>query len=95
MEIDGNLVAMLGSLAMNDSSVAHFFREAQFPSPNPATTFSEENPCLDDSNEAILLVLTEHPFASIAQLSRLTHLPRSTVYRRLTQSLAFQMRHLR
>jgi hypothetical protein len=47
----------------------------KFPSPNPPTTFSEENPALDDSNEAIFLVLTEQPFASVRQLSRLRHLP--------------------
>jgi hypothetical protein len=34
-------------------------------------------------------------FASVRQLSRFTHLPSTTVYRRLTQSLGFVARHLR
>jgi hypothetical protein len=34
-------------------------------------------------------------FASVPQLSRLTHLPSTTVYRRLTQSPGFAARHLR
>jgi hypothetical protein len=34
-------------------------------------------------------------FASVRQLSRLTYLPLTTVYRRLTQSLGFVARHLR
>jgi DNA-binding IclR family transcriptional regulator len=36
----------------------------------------------DDSDQAILLALADHRFASIRGLSRLTHLPRTTVHRR-------------
>jgi hypothetical protein len=49
----------------------------------------------DDSDQAILLALADQPFASIRELSGLTHLPRMTVHRRLTQSLRFCVRHLR
>jgi hypothetical protein len=50
---------------------------------------------LDDSDQVILAALEDNPFASVRQLSRLTHLPLTTVYRRLTQSLGFVVRHLR
>jgi hypothetical protein len=42
-----------------------------------------------------LSALDENPFASVRQLSRLTHIPATTVYRRLTESLGFTARHLR
>jgi DNA-binding IclR family transcriptional regulator len=42
----------------------------------------------------ILAALEDNPFASVRQLSRLTHLPSTTVYRRLTQSLGFAARHV-
>jgi hypothetical protein len=50
---------------------------------------------LDDSGQAILAALEHRPFASVRQLSRLTHLASTTVYRRLTESLGFVARHLR
>jgi transcriptional regulator of acetoin/glycerol metabolism len=95
MEIDNDLVVTLGSDAKGSRSVTRFLREATFSSPNPPTPFSEEKPSLDNSKEALLLVLAEQPFESVRQLSRLTHLPRSTVHRRLTQSLGFHVHHLR
>jgi hypothetical protein len=49
----------------------------------------------DNVDEAILSVLNENPFTSVRKLSRLTHLPLTTVYRRLTSSLEFTARHLR
>jgi hypothetical protein len=95
MEIYNDLVVTLEPDAKGSRSVTPFLHQAKFPWPNPPTAFSEENPSLDDSNEAILLALTEQPFASARQLSRLTHLPRSAVDRRLTQSLGCHVRHLR
>jgi hypothetical protein len=95
MEISNDLVVTLGLDAMGSGSVTRFLREAKFASPNPPTPFSEENPSIDDSNEAILLALTEQPFTSVRQLSRLTHLPSCTIYRRLMQSFGLHMRYLR
>jgi hypothetical protein len=46
---------------------------------------------LDDFDEPILSALDENPFASV----RLTHIPATTVYRRLTELLGFTARHLR
>jgi hypothetical protein len=43
---------------------------------------------------AILKALTDNPFASVPELSRLTYLSRSIVHRRLMESLGFTVRHL-
>jgi hypothetical protein len=50
---------------------------------------------LHDSDQAILAALEDGQFASVRQLSRLTHLPSATVSRRLPQSLGFVAHHLR
>jgi hypothetical protein len=52
-------------------------------------------PAFDDSDQAILAALEDSPFASVQQLSQLTYLPSTTVYRSLTQSLEFVARRLR
>jgi hypothetical protein len=44
MEIDNDLVVTLESDTKDYSSVTRFLREAKFPSPNPPTTFSQEDP---------------------------------------------------
>jgi hypothetical protein len=75
MKIDSLLVVTLGLEATGYSSVTRVLRQTKFPSPNQPTPFSDDNPALDDSNEVILLPLTEQPFASLRQLSRLGHLP--------------------
>jgi hypothetical protein len=65
MEIYNNLVVTVRADAKGYSPVTRFLREARFSSRNPPTALSEENPSLDDCNEAILLALTEQPFASV------------------------------
>jgi hypothetical protein len=80
IQSDEDLRATLGPDAMSDPSVTRFLREATFPPPNPLVTFSEEEPGSDDSDGAILLALTEQPFASIRQLSGLIHRSRSTIH---------------
>jgi hypothetical protein len=64
-----------------------FLRKAKCPLCVPPITFSEGQPRFDDSDEAVFLALGEQPFASIRQLPGLTHLPRTTGYRWLMQSL--------
>jgi hypothetical protein len=49
----------------------------------------------DDCDHTILLALADQPFASVRELSRFTHRPRTTVQRRSTKSLRFRVRHLR
>jgi hypothetical protein len=50
---------------------------------------------LDDSDQAIAAAHEDSQFASVRRLSRLTHLPSTTVHHRLTHSLGFVARHLR
>jgi hypothetical protein len=69
MKIYNDLGATPACDAMSYSPVTRFLCESKFPSPNPSTTFSEDNRSLDDPNEAILLALTEQPFTSGRKLS--------------------------
>jgi hypothetical protein len=65
-------------------------------SPSSQRTASVEvSRALDDSDEAILSSLDDNLFASRRQLSRLTHIPSTTVYRRITNSLGFTAHHFR
>jgi hypothetical protein len=50
---------------------------------------------MDDSDQAILAALEDRPFASVRHLSRLNHLPSTTLYRRIAQSLGFVARPIR
>jgi hypothetical protein len=94
-EIHDNIVTTLGPDAVSYSSVTRDLREARFrllkPEPHPA----DVERGLDDSDQALLAALEDSPFTSLRQLSRLIHLPSTTVYHRLTQSLGFVARHLR
>jgi hypothetical protein len=77
------------------SSVTRYLREARFPPSKPERHQADVQRDLDDSYRAILAALKDSPFASVRQLSRLTHLPSVTVYRCLTQSLGFVAHHIR
>jgi hypothetical protein len=77
--VHDNIVTTLGPDAVSYSSVTCDLREARFPpsKPEPHPTDVQRN--LDDSDQAILVALEDSPFASVRQLSRLTHLPSTTV----------------
>jgi hypothetical protein len=81
--------------AMSYSSVTHYLRDAVFASSNSPTSLIEPEAQFDDCDHAILLALAEQPFASVPELSLLTHLPRTTVHRTLTKSMGFRGCHLR
>jgi hypothetical protein len=97
-EIHDDIAATLGPDAVSFSSVTRYLHEAQFPlskpEPHPADVQRDLDD-FDDSDQAILIALEESSFASVRQLSRLTHLPSMTFYHCLTQSLGFVARHLR
>jgi hypothetical protein len=93
-EIHDEIVTTLGPDAVSSSSVTRYLREARFPPSKPEPHPAGVQRDFDDSNQAILAALEDSPFASVRQLSRLTHLPSATVYRRLTKSLGFGARHL-
>jgi hypothetical protein len=97
-EIHGDIVATHGLDAVLYNSVQlpaifamhDFLLPPSKPEPHPADVQRD----LDDSDQVILVALEDSTFASVRQLSRLTHLLSTTVYRRLTQSLGFVARHL-
>jgi hypothetical protein len=94
-EIHDNIVATPGPDAVLYSSVTRYLREARFPPSKPEPHPADVQIDLDDSDQVILSALEDGSFASVRQVSRLTYLPSTTVYRRLTQSLGFVARHLR
>jgi hypothetical protein len=93
-EIHDDIVATLEPDAASYSSVTRYLREARFPPSKPEPYPADVQRDLDDSDQAILIALKDSPFASVRQLSRLTHLHSTTVHRRLTRSLGFVARHL-
>jgi hypothetical protein len=94
-EIHDNIVATFVPDAVSSSSVTHYISEAQLPPSKPELHPADFQSDLDDLDQVILATLEDSPFASVRQLSQLTHLPSTTAYRRLTQSLGFVARHLR
>jgi hypothetical protein len=95
VEAHNDLGATLTSKAKSYRIVTHYLRKPSFSSPK--TPQSSESPVsiLNESDEAILLDLSEEPFASVQQLARRTHLHPSTVYDHLTHNLGFTVRYLR
>jgi hypothetical protein len=93
--IDEALVATLGPEMIGYSSVTRYLREAKFATSNPEVAFTGQIREHDHCDQTILLASDEQPFASIRQLAQLSHLLRTTVHWCLTQSLRFQVRHLR
>jgi hypothetical protein len=89
-----DIVATLGPDAVSFSSVTRYLREAPFPPSKPEPYPADVQRGLNDSDQVILPALDDNPFASVRQLSRPNHLPSTTVYRRLTQSLGFVARQL-
>jgi hypothetical protein len=76
-------------------SITRYLREAWFAPSKPELHSADVQSDRDDSDQDILAILEDSRFASVRQLFRLTHLPSTTVYRSLTQSLGFVARHLR
>jgi hypothetical protein len=93
-EIHDGIVATRGPDSVSHSSVTRYLRGARFPPSKPEPHPADVHKDLDDSDQAILAALEDSPFASVRQLSRLTHLPSTTVYHRLAQSLGFVARYL-
>jgi hypothetical protein len=90
-----DFVATLREEAIAYSVVTNYLRAARII-PCDATSFSAaKSPHIDESDETILRALEELPFSSIRQLSRVTHLPKTMVYMRLSQKFGLTAHHLR
>jgi hypothetical protein len=92
--IHKDLMATFWCDAIAYSTVARYLHDADCSSSNQRTASVEASRALDDSDQVILSSLDENLFASVRQLSRLTHIPPTTVYRRITNSLGFTAYHL-
>jgi hypothetical protein len=80
---------------MSYPSVTLYLRGAVVASSNPPAPLPQPKPYLDGCDHAIILVLADQPILSVRELSQLTHLPRTTVHRRLAKSLGFHVCRLR
>jgi hypothetical protein len=58
----------------------HHLRQAETLDLEAKSYFAGPDPELDGPDEAILLALSEQPFASVRQLARIRHLSRFTGY---------------
>jgi hypothetical protein len=95
--IHDDLVRTLGKDTVADSTVTQYARNAQFSGRTEATSPEAPDVERNSVDEAILTALAEFPFpfSSVRELSPRICLPRSVVYRHLTQSLRFTVQHLR
>jgi hypothetical protein len=76
-----DLVATLGAEAVNYPPMTRYLREVIFASSSPPDPLPPPEHHLDGSDQAILLAFADQPVASIGELLRLTHRPRTTVHR--------------
>jgi hypothetical protein len=92
-----DLVATLDPKAVTYSPVTRYLREARLGTAEVTLEPESSSPRLDDCDRAILAALKEEhfQFSSVREIARATHIPHTTVYRRLTKSLGFVRRFLR
>jgi hypothetical protein len=92
--IHQELVQTLGAEAVAYPTVTWYLRVAKFQAQSKEAPDEAEVTRTGSVHAATLKTLTDNPFRSVPELSRLTGLSRSTVYRRLTESLGLTVRHL-
>jgi hypothetical protein len=95
IESHNDLVATPKGEAKFYSTVTYYLRKPSFSSPKTPQASESPNPILNESDEALLLALSEQPFASVRQLARRTSQHPSTVHNHLTHKLGFTVRHFR
>jgi hypothetical protein len=74
VEIHNDLQATLNREAKSYSTVTDYLRKPSFSSPETSQPSESPAPILKESDEAILLSLSEMPFASVRRLACRTHL---------------------
>jgi hypothetical protein len=87
------LTAVLGADVIAYSTVTKSLRQRQFTSILVDST--PEEPATIAIDQALLDFLEQDPFSSIRELVHFACIPTNTVYRHLTQSLGFMVKHLR
>jgi hypothetical protein len=93
IDIHNDLLATLKGEAKSYRTLMYYLHEPSFSSPKTPHPSESPAPILNESDEVILLALSEEPFASVRQLARRTHFPPSTVYDHLTRKLGFTVRY--
>jgi hypothetical protein len=86
-KIHNDLVAILKGEANSYNNVTQYLRKPSFSSPKAHQPSESPASIVNESDEAILLALSEGPFASVRQLERRTHLHPSPIYDHLTHKL--------
>jgi hypothetical protein len=94
VKIHNDLVATLRGEAKFYITGTYYLRKPSFLSPKIPQPCESPAPILDESNEAIVLALSEEPSASVRQPERRTHLHPLTVHDHLTHKLGFTVRYL-
>jgi AraC-like DNA-binding protein len=90
-----DLIATLRNEAVACSTMTKHLCTAQLHTIKIHSNPDTSSPHLDDSDRAILAALEEKSFSSVHKLARATHLPPTTVHRRLINSLGCLFCHLR
>jgi hypothetical protein len=93
--IHNDIVATLRPNIVKYNIVTHYLLEAKFSLSTEEASDADDRKPFDDADEAFLFALNENPFASVPQLSRLIHLPPTTVHGCLIQFLGFTTCYLR
>jgi hypothetical protein len=89
VQIHNDLVATRKGEAKSYRNVTYYLRKLSFSSPKTPQPSESPAPILNESDEAILLTLSENPFIWVRQLARRIHPHPSTVHDHLTHKLGF------
>jgi hypothetical protein len=87
-------VQTLGAEAVAYPTVTWYLRAARFPAQSTEGPDEAGGKRTHQVGAAVLKALTDNSFSSVRELSGLSCLSRSTVHRRLTESLGFTIRYL-
>jgi transcriptional regulator of acetoin/glycerol metabolism len=89
--IHEELVHILGPDAITYSMATYHLRASRWTAQTEERHSDLPPDVIDNS---ILEALDQTPFASVRELAKATCIPRTTVWRRLTESLGFVVKHL-
>jgi hypothetical protein len=94
VEVHNDSVATLKGEAKSDGTITYYLRKPSLSRPKTPKPSERLAPILNESDEAILMALSEESFASVRQLACRTHIHPSTVDDHFTHKLWFSIRYL-
>lgn len=86
---------VLGATSVSYSSITRYIRNYIIAQNSHQDVKAEKINVHDETDKLILKELEEEPFASVRQIARTTGIPKSTVYRHLTEKLNYVNMHLK